>query len=388
MELIQVSAIPIAAVFTCALRSALQSILPPFVVFALTHLRSVDRSTSMRRSIDDSADAPANELVQLKVDLAAFAKPIRPDSFGQIATSFLPFVLINAAMYVSLGYSYLLTLALAVLAAGFVVRIFIIQHDCGHGAYFRPRWANSVLGTLCSVVTMTPYTNWRRQHAGHHGNWNNLDRRWSGADIYSTCLTVAEYSALTRWGRLRYRIIRHPITSLLILPPFVFLVLYRTPFDTPRTWAAERRNVHLTNAMLAAIFTGLCIVLGPLQVLLVQLPILSFAAIVGVWLFSVQHRFEHALWARHERWEHTAAALRGSSYLRLPRLLQWFTGSIGIHHVHHLNARIPNYRLQACLEATPVLRKVPTLSLWDGLRASRYVIWDETRGRMVGTREI
>lgn len=342
----------------------------------------------MQTTFDGKRDTPADELAQLKADVAAFARPILAESFGQIATSFLPLLLINVAMYVSLGHSYFLTLALALFAAGFVVRIFIIQHDCGHGAYFRPRWANTILGTLCSVVTMTPYTNWRRQHAGHHGNWNNLDRRWSGADIYSTCLTVAEYSALSRWGRIKYRMIRHPITSLLLLPPFVFLVLYRTPFDTPRTWAAERRNVHMTNAMIAAILAVLCIVLGPLPVLLVQLPILSFAAIVGVWLFSVQHRFEHSHWARQDRWKHTTAALRGSSYLRLPRLLRWFTGSIGIHHVHHLNARIPNYRLQACLDANPLLRRVPTLSLSDGLRASRYIIWDEVRGRMVSIREI
>ncbi|MGE3933886.1 MAG: fatty acid desaturase, partial [Rhodospirillaceae bacterium] len=304
-------------------------------------------------------------------------------SLRQLADSFLPLIAVCAAMYLSLGWSTWATLALAVLAAGFVVRIFIIQHDCGHGSFFHSRRANDVVGMLCSLVTLTPYRNWRRQHAGHHGIWNNLDRRHSGADIYSTCLTTAEYEALPRWRRRRYRASRHPIVSLILLPPLVFLLLYRAPFDTPRSWRTERRSVHFTNLALIAVYGALGWALGVPEVLLVQLPISIISAVFGVWLFSLQHRFETTLWARQDAWNVIAAALRGSSFLRLPRVLQWFTGNIGYHHVHHLNARVPNYRLQECHEAIPALRSVPVLTLGRSLRNFRFVLWDEARQMMV-----
>lgn len=279
--------------------------------------------------------------------------------------------------------SYALTLALAVPAAGFVVRIFIIQHDCGHGAFFRSRRANTIVGTLCSMVTLAPYASWRRQHAGHHANWNNLDRRLSGLDIYSSCLTTAEYRSLNVWRRMAYRASRHPLVSLVILPPLVFLLLYRVPFDTPKAWTKERRAVHLTNLALLGLVLALGLTLGFRPVLMVQLPICVIAAVFGVFLFSLQHRFEHTLWARQEEWDFVAASLQGSSYLKLPKLLQWFTGNIGFHHVHHLNPRIPNYWLQACHDANPALQRAPVLTLRSGLGSVRYALWDEQQGGMV-----
>jgi omega-6 fatty acid desaturase (delta-12 desaturase) len=323
----------------------------------------------------------------LRAALATHQAASLPRSLGQIATSFLPFIALCAAMYASLDMSYWLTLALAVPAAGFVVRIFIIQHDCGHGAFFRSRAWNDRIGRLCSLATLTPYANWRRQHAAHHANWNNLDRRESGSDIYSACLTVREYRQLKPGRRLLYRTLRHPAIALVGLPPMVFLLLYRLPFDTPAHWRRERLSVHATNLALASAVVVLGLTMGFGAVLLVQLPIMVIAAIVGVWLFSVQHRFESARWFTRDAWSAGDASLRGSSYLRLPPLLQWFTGNIGFHHVHHLSPRIPNYRLAACHAAIPRLQRAPTLTLREAVKGAPYWLWDEAGDRMVRFRD-
>ncbi len=291
-------------------------------------------------------------------------------------------------MYATLGTSFLLTFALAVLAAGFVIRLFIIQHDCGHGSFFRSRRANDALGLLCSLVTLTPYADWRRQHAGHHAIWNDLDQRLSGSDIYSTCLTVAEYRSLTGWNRLTYRVSRHPFVALCILPPLIFLFLYRVPFDTPRHHRRERRAVYLTNVAIAVVICALGLTLGFESVLLVQLPILVIASIFGVMLFSVQHRFETAVWLRRSEWTLQTASLEGASYLRLPGVLRWFTGNIGFHHVHHLNPRIPNYLLPQCHAAIPVLQRAPALTLAGAWRSLSLGLWDEHRQRMTNFREV
>ncbi len=241
-----------------------------------------------------------------------------------------------------------------------------------------------MIGRLCSLITFTPFANWRRQHAGHHAVWNNLDRRDSGADIYSTCLTVSEYRPSRPAAAFLYRLSRHPVITGLLLPPLVFLLLYRISFDTPKDWRRERLSVHATNAGIAIVFVGLGLALGFERVLLVQLPIMVIASIIGVWLFAVQHRFEETLWQRDADWRFGTASLQGSSYLRLPRILQWFTGNIGFHHIHHLNPRIPNYRLPACHAAIQQLHAVPSLTLWDALRAPFFALWDETRQQMVG----
>jgi omega-6 fatty acid desaturase (delta-12 desaturase) len=334
--------------------------------------------------VNNPADGATSVALDLKAAIKRFQSPVLWKSLWQAASSLAAFVMICVAMYASLTATYWLTLGLSLLAAGFVVRIFIIQHDCGHGSFFRSRPANSALGLVCSLVTLTPYASWRRQHVRHHANWNDLDRRRSGMDIYSTCLTVAEYRALSRWRRAVYRLSRQPLIAIVLLPPLIFLLLYRVPFDAPGTWARERSAVFGTNIAIAAVIGGLGLLLGFEQVLLVQLPIMVIASIIGVALFSVQHRFETALWQRRTDWNFQAAALEGSSYLRLPKVLQWFTGNIGFHHVHHLNPRIPNYRLASCHAAVPTLRTVPALSLGGGLRSLSLALWDEKRGGMIG----
>jgi acyl-lipid omega-6 desaturase (Delta-12 desaturase) len=316
--------------------------------------------------------------------VSAFRQPILGKSIWQIVNSFVPFVVVCAAMYALVDVSYLATLALGVLAAGFVVRIFILQHDCGHYSFFKSRWANATLGTACSMVTLTPFVHWREQHAQHHRVWNNLDRRDTGLDFYSNCITRAEYDGLSGWEKLKHRFIRNPVFSLLILPPLIFLVLYRLPFDTQKGRWKEHLSVHATNFGVAALVVALGFAFGFGHVAAVQLPIIVMAAIIGVWLFSVQHRFESALWTRQGEWDGVAASLAGSSFLTLPRIFQWLTGNIGYHHIHHLNPLVPNYRLQECHESVPALQQVPTLSFWQALKSSHYILWDEDKAKLVG----
>lgn len=318
--------------------------------------------------------------------MARFQEPDLVRGLWQAGSTLAAFVAVCALMYSLAGVAYWARLALTIPAAGLLVRIFVVQHDCGHGSFFRSRTANRLLGRLCSLFTLTPFDNWRRQHAAHHGAWNDLDRRWSGVDIYSTCLTVEEYRKLPPRKQLQHRLTRHPLVTGLILPPIVFLLVYRFPFDTPKTWRRERSAVHWTNLALAISTLALSRFVGWAEVLVVQLPILALASIFGVWLFSVQHRFETTLWARHAQWNARTAALRGSSYLRLPLVLQWFTANIGFHHVHHLNPRIPNYRLPSCHAAVPSLRDVPALTAGAGLRSLRLALWDEEKQRMVSFR--
>jgi acyl-lipid omega-6 desaturase (Delta-12 desaturase) len=313
-----------------------------------------------------------------------FQTPILARSVAQLATSFGGFFGVCVLMYMCLRLSIWLALPLSVLAAGFLVRIFIIQHDCGHGSFFRSRRANNILGSLCSLMTLAPYDFWRRQHVRHHGSWNNLDRRAaSGLDIYSSCLTIAEYVRLRPWRRRLYRLANNPVVSHLVLPPLVFLLLYRVPFDTAKEWRRERRAVYVTNIALAGVIGGLGLLIGFGRVAAVQLPIMVVASIVGVWLFSIQHRFEGTLWASDAEWSFAAAALRGSSHLHLPRVLQWFTGNIGFHHVHHVNPRIPNYRLEECHNAVPDLQSAPMLTLRSAVATLRHALWDHELGRMV-----
>ncbi len=332
--------------------------------------------------MDSGRDLPSSNTA-LRRAAAAFARPLPWQSALQLLTSFGPFLAGCAAMYLIFPVSPFLTLALSLPTGALLVRIFIVQHDCGHGSFFGSRAANTTVGWLCSLVTLTPYANWGRQHAAHHANWNNLDRRSAGSDIYSACLTVREYLALTPWRRFLYRLPRHPLIANILLPPLVFLLLYRTPFDTPRDWVRERRSVHLTNAALAVLFGTLMALLGWREVLLVHLPIMVVASILGVWLFSLQHRFETSRWLNHGDWSFVEAALEGSSYFRLPPALHWLTGNIGFHHVHHLNPKVPNYRLSACHDAIQALHPVRALTFRGGLAAPCLTLWDEDRGRLV-----
>jgi omega-6 fatty acid desaturase (delta-12 desaturase) len=335
----------------------------------------------------DGRSAPGGasaEIRAVRAMAAAHQAPLLGRSLGQIASTFLPFFALIAAMYLLRGVSVWLSLALSVPAAGLIVRIFVIQHDCGHGAFFCSRAANAWLGRFCSLITLTPFANWRRQHACHHADWNNLDRRDAGADIYSSCLTVAEYRALGARRQWWHRAVRQPLVAQLLLPPLVFMLLYRFPFDTPWAWRKEWASVFLTDVGLVGIFAGLVLLFGAGPVALVQLPTMALASILGVALFSVQHRFEQAIWSRQPQWSQSAASLLGSSHLKLPRVLQWFSGNIGFHHIHHLMPRVPNYRLEECHRACAAI--VPgggALTLRQALRAPAYALWDEDRARMV-----
>jgi omega-6 fatty acid desaturase (delta-12 desaturase) len=319
---------------------------------------------------------------------ASFAQPNHWKGLFQLLTSFGPFLLACAAMYLAYPISPLLTLALALPAGALLLRVFIVQHDCGHNSFFASRRANALTGRMCSLITMTPYANWGRQHGLHHASWNNLDRSTGGSDIYSACLTVREYRALSRWQRLLYRLPRHPLVANLLLPPLVFLLLYRVPFDTPRDWVRERWSVYMTDAALVAMFGTLVVLLGWREVLIVHLPIMVVASILGVWLFSLQHRFETARWTAKGDWTFVGAALDGSSWFRLPRLLHWLTGNIGFHHVHHLNPHVPSYKLSAAHDAVQAHHPTPPLSLWRGLSAPWLTLWDEEGGKLVRFRDV
>ena len=323
----------------------------------------------------------------LKSRIARFQTPILRASLTQCFTSIGGYLAVCAVMYATSGISYWFVLALAPIAAGFLVRTFIIQHDCGHGSFFRSRRLNDTVGFACGLLTLAPYLSWRRQHAGHHGVWNNLDRRDTGADIYSTCLTVDEYRSLSPWRRRWYRLSRSAIIANVILPPLVFLLLYRLPFDMPVTWRRERLSVYSTNLVLVALFGGVGIVIGFDRVVEIHLPIMVLASIVGVWLFTVQHRSDRTVWARQNEWDALTASLDGSTYLRLSPILQWFTGNIGLHHIHHLNSKIPNYRLQQAHDAVADLRDIPDLTLCEAIKAMFCVLWDERLRRMVTFRE-
>ena len=333
----------------------------------------------------DADRAPTRSGAEVRQAAAAFARPITGHGVLQLLTSFGPFIAVCAAMYLVYPISYLFTLALALPAGALLVRIFIVQHDCGHGSFLDSARANAIIGRLCSLLTFTPFANWARQHSLHHGNWSNLDRR-KGSDLYSACLTVREYLALSRWHRLLYRLPRHPLVANVLLPPLVFLVLYRMPLDTPRRWVRERRSVHLTNAALLALFGTLAMLLGWQKVLMVHLSVMVVASILGVWLFSLQHRFEMARWTRREEWNASDASMEGSSWFGLPRALHWLTGNIGFHHVHHLNSRVPNYRLCAAHDAVQAVWPVQPLSLMGGFRALWLTLWDETSERLVSFR--
>lgn len=316
--------------------------------------------------------------------MVAFARPQRWRSWLQLVLSVGAFVAGCASMYAAASISWALVLILALPTGVLVVRIFIIQHDCGHGSFFESRRANDVLGRLCSLVTLTPYDNWARQHRQHHADWNDLDR--VDGDPYSTCLTVAAWRTLPAHRRLAYGFVRHPLIANLILPPLLFVLIYRLPLDTPKTWRRERWSVHLTNAALLLVFGGLSALAGWRIVALVHLSSVSVAAILGAWLFTVQHRFEGAVWRRRCRWNYVEAALAGASWLDLPAVLHWLTGNIGFHHVHHLAPRIPNYALAAAHRALQGMHPVPGMGLRAALRAPWLILWDENSGRLVGLR--
>jgi acyl-lipid omega-6 desaturase (Delta-12 desaturase) len=282
-------------------------------------------------------------------------------------------------MVASLRISYWITLALAVPAAGFLVRIFIIFHDCGHGSFFRSARANRFWGVVTGILTYTPYQQWRHDHAVHHATSGDLDRRGTG-DIWT--LTVQEYRESPARTRFAYRLVRNPIVLFVLAPMYVFLLQYRLP--TRGAGPRERRSVLGMNLTLLAIVVLMSLTVGLKSFVLIQLPISMLATAAGVWLFYVQHQFEGAYWKRRESWDFIGAALNGSSFYKLPKVLQWFSGNIGFHHIHHLSPGIPNYNLEKCHREERVFQTVKAVTLWGSMRSLSYRLWDERRQKLVG----
>ena len=310
-----------------------------------------------------------------------YAHPDSRTSILQLLNTLIPYALLMALMAFTVhrGYPYGATLALSVVTAAFYVRIFILFHDCTHGALFSsPRW-NRNIGYLCGILTFTAFSDWRRAHAGHHIRAGDLDRRGIG-DVWT--LTVEEYRTAPLLQRLAYRLYRHPLIMFGIGPAYYFLLRNRWPSN-----GAKKRDVMsvvYTNLALVVIVVAASLTIGFKTYLLVQLPVLLIAGIVGVWLFYVQHQFAGVYWARHEKWDPVRVAMEGASYYRLPKLLQWVTGNIGFHHLHHGRPGIPNYHLQACHQAIPALRAVKPLTLGASFKCLRLKLYDEQRRKMVG----
>ena len=326
-------------------------------------------------------EAPAGRAFWQK-GLAPYARAHLGRSVLDLATSVVPYLGLWVVMYLLLDVSYWLVLALSIPAAGFLLRTFIVFHDCTHGSFFASKRANAWVGAFCGLLVYAPFARWRHQHAVHHASAGDLDRRGTG-DVLT--LTVAEYRERSWKGRLGYRLFRNPLVMFGIGPLYSMMFMPRlVPRDArPRM----KRSVILTNIALAVVVGGLCVLLGWREFLLVEMPSVILAGTAGVWLFYVQHQFEDVYWETGEKWTYADAALRGSSYLKLPQPLQFFTGNIGLHHVHHLSARVPNYYLQGAHDANPVFHDVPTITFWDGIRAVRFKLIDEENGRLVGFRE-
>ena len=317
--------------------------------------------------------------------LARYRIPSPVRSIVELAITAGPLVLLWILMWATLDLSYWLCLLLAVPAAGFLVRLFMLQHDCGHGAFFRHRLTNDWVGRLIGVLTLTPYDFWRRTHAIHHSTSGNLDRRGTG-DIDT--LTVHEYLARSRWGRLCYRVYRHPIIMFGIGPAFLFIVQHRLPVGLMRGGWQPWLSTMATNVAIAALVATMIWLVGVGAFLLVHIPIMVLAASIGVWLFYVQHQFEDTVWAHDRAWNLHVVALHGSSYYDLPRVLRWFTANIGAHHIHHLCSRIPCYRLPLVLRDYPDLRDIGRLTLIQSFRCVRLVLWDEGQQRLISFREV
>jgi acyl-lipid omega-6 desaturase (Delta-12 desaturase) len=318
--------------------------------------------------------------------LTPYREPNHVRSTVEIVITFVPLVMLWALAWATLHFGYWwLSLMLAVPAAGFLVRLFMIQHDCGHGSFFRHRMANDWVGRVIGVMTLTPYDYWRRTHAIHHASSGHLERRGLG-DVDT--LTVHEYLSRSFWGRLRYRAYRNPLVMFGVGPAYLFILQYRLPiglfFNGWQPWLSTMA----TNVGIVAAAAGLMWFIGVWPFLLVQLPIIFLAGSVGVWRFYVQHQFEVTFWAHEGEWSFEEAALHGSSYYDLPGILRWFTANIGVHHVHHLCSRIPYYRLQRVLRDNPELRGVSRLTLLQSVQCVRLVLWDESRRRLISFREM
>ncbi|MDD5268811.1 MAG: fatty acid desaturase [Methylococcales bacterium] len=332
----------------------------------------------------DSNNNPStrDDLIQ---SISKYAQPDYRKAFWQITNTFAPYISLWALMIFSVlhGFPYWITLLLSVIASGFLVRIFIFFHDCCHSAFFPSRRANRILGYIAGIMTFTPFEDWQRTHVIHHSASGDLDRRGVG-DIWT--LTVDEYLSASRLKRFAYRFFRNPLFLFTIIPFVLFLVLQR--FSSQGAKKRERRSVIITNVAIVAIIALMSLTLGFQNYLMIQLPIIMMAASAGMWLFYVQHQYEDVYWTRHESWDITRAGLEGSSYYKLPKALQWIVGNIGLHHIHHVKANIPNYNLQRCYDEVLALQSAMPLTFRKSLKSLWLNLWDEQKQKLVSFRSI
>lgn len=314
----------------------------------------------------------------LRKQVAPYERPETRNSLFQLINTLVPFFIVWFLAYKSLSISYFITLVFAIVGAGLLTRIFIIFHDCCHYSFFKSRKANDLLGTITGIITIFPYRKWQHSHSVHHATSSNLDKRGVG-DIW--LLTVDEYLNASLWTKISYRVYRNPFTLLIIGPIYSFLLKNR--FNRRGARAKERMNTYITNLSITAIVTLFCVTIGWENFLLVQGPIFLISGAAGVWLFYVQHTFEDSYFEPDERWEYVKAAVEGSSFYKLPKILQWFTGSIGFHHVHHLSPRVPNYKLEEAHINTEPLQNVPTITLATSLSCLKFRLWDEDGKKFV-----
>lgn len=323
------------------------------------------------------------EYTRWKKSIAPIGKPSLKKSIWQLINTIVPFILLWGLAYLSMTVSIWLTLALTIPAAGFLVRIFIIFHDCCHQSFFASKKANSIIGIITGILTFFPYEQWKNEHSIHHATSGNLTRRGTG-DIWT--LTTKEYAALSSWGRLAYRVYRNPIVMFGFGPIYLFVIAYR--MNRKGAKRKERMNTYLTNAALVGLMGLLCWTLGWKEVLLIQGVVLYLSGAAGIWLFYIQHQFEDTYFEHAEEWDYVSAAMQGSSFYKLPRILQWMTGNIGFHHVHHLDPQVPNYNLPQIHESNAAIREVPSIGLRLSLQALRYRLWDESSKRFVGFKDL
>lgn len=340
----------------------------------------------MEQNLDGLSGATTSDLPnpsRWRVWVSAYQRPSDRRALWQLVNTLIPYLLLWYLMYLTSAVSIWLTLPLGVLAGGFLVRLFIIFHDCGHGSYFRSRRLNDLVGRIIGVLTFSPYSHWQWEHAVHHNGAGRLDKRGMG-DIWT--MTVEEYLAASPGRRLHYRIVRNPFVLFLLAPLLVFAMKHR--FPSSKAGKRERRSVWWTNLTLIAVAGVMSWIFGLAYYAFMQSIVLLIAGAAGLWLFYVQHQFEGVYWERGENWDYTKAALQGSSFYKLPKILQWFSGNIGFHHIHHLSPRIPNYNLQRCHESTPTFQQVKPVTFASSLKSLTFRLWDERRRQLVGFGEI
>jgi omega-6 fatty acid desaturase (delta-12 desaturase) len=314
--------------------------------------------------------------------ISGYNKPIVSKSIWQIINSLGPYLLLWVAMYYTIAISYLLTLGLAVLAAGFLVRMFIIFHDCGHGSFFRSKKANKIVGSIIGSLSFTPYDRWHLDHSIHHKTVGNLDKRGNG-DVWT--LTVEEYEQLSRRKKFAYRVYRNPIILFGIGPFLLFVIWFR--FTRKGMGRDEKISVYISNLIILAITTAGVLLFGWKAFFIIQLPVIYIATTCGVWLFYVQHQFEDVIWSREEEWDYQKMAMEGSSFLKFPRLLQWFSGNIGYHHIHHLSPKIPNYNLERCHKENQMFSNIKAVTFVPSIRTMSLRLWNEQAGQLISFRQ-